>query len=43
MNENYEEWMKMATDNVSVFCSHLSGLTRPIENQCNQHLEFRPH
>ena len=54
MNSNFEEWMKMATDNVSariLSCGYtslrvLEWLTNPCsltENQCEQLLELRPN
>lgn len=44
MSSNFEEWMKMATDNVSEGVSLLCSLiftNALIENQCDELLEFR--
>jgi condensin complex subunit 2 len=48
MSSNFEEWMKMATDNVRVQLSHseeslVDWTWRLSENQCYQLMEFRAH
>lgn len=42
--DTYEQWMKLATDNVRIIF-HLGALLtlRSTENQCSQLLERRPH
>ena len=45
MSSNFEEWMKMATDNVCetlLLCRTLNAEQR-LENQCHKLLEFRTH
>lgn len=40
---NFEEWMKMATDNVSICCCPRMLILILPENQRKQLVELRPH